>query len=438
MFLKLLLISVYYTRVYSYGWVPLLDLKSYNTKIPSEIKICDKTVVVWEKGNDIIVQDNACMHRMGPLSEGYIDKSSKNLRCSYHGWEFDCNGKVVSIPQKSKVTDDDSSKFLHACKYKQKTYDTVKSCNILWINLNDTLSEFPSHISKYNEQVSTDTTSLEVPYNMNTLLENLFDPAHIPFAHHKLQSFRELGSPINTSLLLMNDSTLSFYFEDTSLRNNNYRNGTMTFYSPCHYILNNIYPYNYASKLHVYCVPILPDQTRVFVQYQHSNDTNNKLKQIYSILPIWVKHLFTMNFFDSDSMLLYKQEYHLQSINSLENCSKVYTTPTSSDYSIKGFHKWKNKYPQKWSNIINKHGITPSLNRQNVFDRYNRHTKNCKYCTRLLNNIKLSQFVFPIFLFMSGIISNNYVITLLSFIVYYLLDKYKSYFIYRDYVHNNL
>ena len=62
--------------VNSYGWVPLIDLKTYNTKKLSSIKILDKELVIWEKNRNIIVQDNACMHRKAPLSEGYIDKTT--------------------------------------------------------------------------------------------------------------------------------------------------------------------------------------------------------------------------------------------------------------------------------------------------------------------------------------------------------------------------
>ena len=32
-----------------------------------------------EKNNEIIVQDNTCIHRKAPLSEGFIDKKTKNV-----------------------------------------------------------------------------------------------------------------------------------------------------------------------------------------------------------------------------------------------------------------------------------------------------------------------------------------------------------------------
>ena len=71
-----------FTLVNSYGWVPLIDVKNYPINKPREIELMNKKLVIWEKNKNIIVQDNACIHRGGPLSEGYIDPKTQNLRCS--------------------------------------------------------------------------------------------------------------------------------------------------------------------------------------------------------------------------------------------------------------------------------------------------------------------------------------------------------------------
>lgn len=421
-------ILLFLPSVISYGWVPLIDLKRYNTKKPSEIKVLDKNLVIWEKNDEIIVQDNACIHRGGPLSEGYIDPESKNLHCSYHGWEFNEKGKVLSIPQENKNC--------NTCKFNQKTFETFESCHILWINLNETTCEFPNHIHKYNTTISDDIFVAEVPYSMNILLENLFDPAHIPFAHHKLQSTRDLASTVNSSALTMNNSLLEIYFEDSTLREGQYRNGTMSFYDPCHYELYTIYPQSLIRRLHVYCVPILPFKTRIFVQYEYEEGL---FKTVYSALPSWLKHLVTHTFFDSDTMLLYKQEQMLRSKNKLKDCVQTYNTPTSSDNSIRIFHKWKKRFPQKWSNMINSYeNRTLELTRKEVFDRYNDHTKFCTHCSGALKNIEKAQFYLPILIFIHSLYFCNYYENLLSVVVYFMLQKFRSYFIFRDYVHNEL
>lgn len=414
--------------IYGYGWLPLIDLKTYNTKKPSEINILDKKLVIWEKNNEIVVQDNFCMHRGGPLSEGYIDKNTKNLRCSYHGWEFDTCGQVQTIPQS----------YDHCSKCKlltQKTYNTYKSCNILWINLNETKCEFPQHILNNENTISNDIFVAEVPYTMNILLENLFDPAHVPFAHHTLQSSRELASSVNSSVLNMNSTSLEIYFEDNTLRKSEYRNGSMSFYNPCHYVLSSIYPETFIKKLHVYCVPILPHKTRIFVQNEYDDGL---FKNIYSKLPSWFKHSLTHAFFDSDTMLLYKQEQALRSKNVLQDCTKIYTTPTSSDYSIKSFHKWKKKFPQIWSDLVNENNSTFELSREQIFDRYNDHTKNCKHCSDTLNNLKNIQKLLPALLLIHSVYNNNIYEVTIAISIYYLIENMKSFFIYRDYIHNEL
>jgi phenylpropionate dioxygenase-like ring-hydroxylating dioxygenase large terminal subunit len=432
----ILLFLICITAVNGYGWVPLCDLKTYNTKKPSEIRVLDKTLVLWEKSGNIVVQDNVCLHRGAPLSEGYIDKTTQNLRCSYHGWEFSPTGKVLSIPQ--------AYSECNTCPYSQKTYQTHTSCNILWVNLNDSSIPFPLHISENEQFVCDDTFAIEIPYSMNILLENLFDPAHVPFAHHKLQSFRDLASSVNSSIIVSNETMLQILFEDSTLANNHYRNGTMTFFSPNHYVLTSLYPNTFIKKLHVYCVPVLPYKTRIFVQNEYESFTdyqqiNSFYISILNSLPHWVKHLVTHTFFDSDTMLLYKQEQMLRFKNMLGNCTYTYHTPTSSDYSIHAFHRWKNKYSQEWfQRIMENAESTNSLSRKEVFDRYNDHTKHCIACSGTLKTVKQLQLILPILLISHGISFGSGQEILFSAVIFFILDKLKSMFIHKDYIHNEL
>lgn len=418
-----------FTLVNSYGWVPLIDVKNYPINKPREIELMNKKLVIWEKNKNIIVQDNACIHRGGPLSEGYIDPKTQNLRCSYHGWEFDTNGKVLDIPQAL-----DKCK---TCKFQQKTYE-LKECNhIIWINLNNTFNnDFPKHITEYHNRVSDDVFMVEVPYSMNILLENLFDPAHVPFAHHKLQSTRDLASSVNASVLTMNENSLEIYFEDNTLRNAEYRNGTMSFYEPCHYVLSSIYPEVFIKRLHVYCVPITPFKTRIFVQNEYKD---KQMQNFTNKIPSWIKHLLTHTFFDSDTMLLYKQEQMLRSKNKLNDCIKTYTTPTTSDNSIQYYHKWKKMYSKPWSNFIEKSANqTNVLRREEVFDRYHDHTKHCISCSKTLKTIRFIQNLIPSLLLIHSIRNNNIIESSLSIVIFFICDNLKSFFIFRDYKHNKI
>jgi hypothetical protein len=237
---------------------------------------------------------------------------------------------------------------------------------------------------------------------------------------------------------------LRLLFEDSTLPNKQYRNGTMTFFPPNHYVLASLYPNTFIKKLHVYCVPILPYKTRIFVQneyysYSYSQQINSFYISILNSLPHWVKHLVTHTFFDSDTMLLYKQEQMLRFKNMLDNCTYTYHTPTSSDYSIRAFHKWKNTYAQEWNQrIMENANSTYSLSRKEVFDRYNDHTKHCTACSGTLETVKQLQIILPILFISHGISFGNGQEVFFSAVIFFILDKLKSLFIYKDYIHNGL
>ena len=109
----------------------------------------------------------------------------------------------------------------------------------------------------------------ELPYSFYLVLENFFDPAHIPFAHHKLQSTRSKGCPINIDLLWNDKSILSMLFMESKwCSTNSSRSGIMEFEIPCYYRLNILRPTkNLFSNLHLFVVPIQEDKTRVFIKF---------------------------------------------------------------------------------------------------------------------------------------------------------------------------
>ena len=137
-------------------------------------------------------------------------------------------------------------------------------------------------------------------------------------------------------------------------------------------------------------------------------------------------------------MLLYKQEKMLRQQNSLDNCTSTYFTPTTSDSSIRAFHVWKKKYPQPWSLSIPQHSHFPELSRKEVYDRFNDHTKNCNSCKTTYFNLNALQLLIPSSLALFSIHSHNPFGFFASWIFYFLFQELKSFFEYKNYVHNKL
>ncbi len=51
------------------------------------VELNDKVLAVFNVNGSFYVIDNTCLHRGGPLGEGFLD--GKIVTCPWHGWEYD-------------------------------------------------------------------------------------------------------------------------------------------------------------------------------------------------------------------------------------------------------------------------------------------------------------------------------------------------------------
>jgi phenylpropionate dioxygenase-like ring-hydroxylating dioxygenase large terminal subunit len=81
-------------------WYPLAPVCDLDPGAPHGKTVLGLRVVAWydRAVDDWRVFDDACPHRLAPLSEGRIDGKGR-LQCVYHGWCFDGRGSCQFIPQ---------------------------------------------------------------------------------------------------------------------------------------------------------------------------------------------------------------------------------------------------------------------------------------------------------------------------------------------------
>ena len=113
-------------------------------------------------------------------------------------------------------------------------------------------------------------------------------------------------------------------------------------------------------------MPISESKCRVLLQYEF--DETSRQYQIYQLFPVWLRHYLTNVFFDSDTLLLAKQEENIRNqINSdktklnnnyqLDN-QPFYKMPASSDVPITRLRRFIKPYMNstlKLANIVSKH-----------------------------------------------------------------------------------
>jgi phenylpropionate dioxygenase-like ring-hydroxylating dioxygenase large terminal subunit len=92
------------------AWMPLGSASCLTGLTPVQIRVCGIDIAVWHKPlprnakKDAVATQwsalvDACPHRLAPLSQGRVDPNSGCIECPYHGWAFDTDGTLKTLPQ---------------------------------------------------------------------------------------------------------------------------------------------------------------------------------------------------------------------------------------------------------------------------------------------------------------------------------------------------
>ncbi|KAL1544632.1 Flavonoid 8-hydroxylase 2, chloroplastic [Salvia divinorum] len=176
-------------------WYPVWPVCDLDKRRPHAKKVIGIDLVVWWDRNENAwkVFEDSCPHRMAPLSEGRIDQWGR-LQCVYHGWCFGGAGDCKFILETALPRVHTSSKACVA------VFPSCLQNGILWFwpnsdpqfkNIN--LTKKPHYIPELDYlSYSTMMISREIGYGYEILIENLMDPAHIPYAHYGMVKTGEL------------------------------------------------------------------------------------------------------------------------------------------------------------------------------------------------------------------------------------------------------
>ncbi|KAL7572731.1 hypothetical protein ACA910_009001 [Epithemia clementina (nom. ined.)] len=395
-------------------WVPLGSVIELNPDRPTPVTFLNQKYVIFKGDHDQwVVMDDICPHRLAPLSEGRIDTNAgeRRVECSYHGWSFDSSGTCKDIPQ---ATNRIKASAMANPKCHVKSYSTqvVKSILWAWLWKEDAVEEALNDPSITPQQMLDGvqnviaTYTRDMPYGWDTLTENLVDPAHIPFAHHNLQGTRSDAIAIN--MTMTEPVTKSgFVFEHVDRTMKKIRHSKAVFKAPFTLTYGGVFetdkPKPQYFNLTTIGIPSRPGWNRAMIltalpsnegllqddaakaskgPQQSSPSWRSKL---FTLFPVWLVHILSNRFLDSDMALLHyqEQEREKQGGDSDERQGGVYFMPSTSDRSVNAFRKWKNKYA---SVLL---PLPPAIHSRTVlFDRYTQHTEQCLHCSKALKQVR--------------------------------------------------
>jgi len=244
----------------------------------------------------------------------------------------------------------------------------------------------------------------DLMYGYDTLVENVVDPAHVPFAHHGVQAQRSMAMPLNVSLNYVGR-------EGVFLSLPRLANSTIDFHAPTrlHYQFDfsgffarvPLMKWSWAiekklrrlppdtrprSSLVTYAIPVGPGRSRILALFPRNFFAVNK--------PRWIDHLERNAVLDGDLVFLHGQEREMRrpELKWEENIDRAFYMPTKSDEGVRAFRQWIVKWGgggPKWAEGVDPALPPRSADREFLMDRYNQHTKQCSACKVALRNIRI-------------------------------------------------
>jgi nitrite reductase (NADH) small subunit len=67
------------------------------------VEISGRPIAVFNVDGQFYALDNTCMHRGGPLGEGFVDRNNLTVQCPWHGWLYSLATGASPIDPMAKV-----------------------------------------------------------------------------------------------------------------------------------------------------------------------------------------------------------------------------------------------------------------------------------------------------------------------------------------------
>ncbi len=145
------------------------------------------------------------LHTFHHPSTHSIDERG-NLQCAYHGWSFAGQGACVNIPQAEADIKGVAEKSGRACA---KVVPLMVAQGMVWLwpdnsaeGMEASRQQPPNTVPELHDPafIKGAWVTRDLEYGYDTLIENVVDPAHVPFAHHGVQAQRSMAMPLNVTL----------------------------------------------------------------------------------------------------------------------------------------------------------------------------------------------------------------------------------------------
>jgi len=156
-------------------WHPIAVSDELDVGRPRRVQVLNEYFTLWrgEDGTPNLVQDR-CPHRQTFLALGWV--AGNNIRCFYHGWEFNGGGQCVAQP---------AEKASFAAKVRIRSYPARDYLGLVFAYLGEgEPPEFRRFPELEDSAGGVNVHSHPVPCNYFQRVENDLDELHVHFVHN--------------------------------------------------------------------------------------------------------------------------------------------------------------------------------------------------------------------------------------------------------------
>lgn len=159
-------------------WIYIGESKDFKENEPTKAEALSTRIVLVRKNSVLKAFVDRCPHRGYPLSINSKEKDPNlALRCAYHGWSFDCDGKLHSRPGFDEKS---------APGYCLPALSVIESGGFVFVSFTSKREEaqVPQWLTNLADpKMKVISVSQKLNASALHVLENLLDPFHTHFVH---------------------------------------------------------------------------------------------------------------------------------------------------------------------------------------------------------------------------------------------------------------
>ncbi len=234
-------------------WTPLLPSGDVTGTLRS-VTVAGTPLVTWRTpdGQPVVFLDR-CPHRSVALSLGSTTPDG-GIKCAFHGWEFDRDGRCTHVPFNPSVT---------LSRLGATALPCAETGGLVWVYTGFGPLGDPAYPASLDDPLQVRGTHLkEWQCHWTRALESLLDSTHVPYVHGssmgRLMRHRQRRDSVMRIPVVHEDFGFGFLDGIDDHR----PGGEIFWYRPNLMVLEAVIPPR-LLRLYIWCVPIDAHRTRI-------------------------------------------------------------------------------------------------------------------------------------------------------------------------------